>query len=233
MWAAARQSCIVVASRTFTLGPHMRRVDRTEPREIAGEIKDQAIGLAVSWSGATPCALHVPHWRTGRPHDGDQVDGRRIEAGGKYIDADEAPDAASLEVGNQIFAFAAWRAAGEQSRIDAAFDQSCSEMIGVIDADGEHQPGFPVGAVRNDLIGDFIGEFAAVEPREITRRIVAADDMQTGHVEALDGVARSDEWREIIGGDEIEILCLERYFGEQPIIALGQAARVRAGTASR
>ena len=90
------------------------------PPAIAGEIQDQAVGLAVGLAGAAADHLHVESGRQRRPQHGQQVDPRRIEAGRQHVDVDQAPDRAGLEHGDAVRTLGERRLAGHHPTGHAA-----------------------------------------------------------------------------------------------------------------
>ena len=66
--------------------PHFRSIEIVR---IPGVIKDQAVGFTRRQAQAAADDLLVKTHRLGRAQDGDQIDMRRIKAGGQYRDVDQ------------------------------------------------------------------------------------------------------------------------------------------------
>jgi hypothetical protein len=91
-----RRDSLVVAVLAFA---SVDAVDRPVPLDIAGKVENEAVVLAVGEPRAATDHLHVEADRLGRAQHGDEIDTRRVEAGGQHVGVGETSDVAALERG--------------------------------------------------------------------------------------------------------------------------------------
>ena len=118
--------------RALGLARCLRRngIDRPVPGDVAGEVEHQAVVLAGREPGAAAGHLHVEAGGFGRAQHRDQINRRRVEAGGEHAHRGERPDLAALEGVDDTVALGRGRVAEDGSARDAALadflrDVSC------------------------------------------------------------------------------------------------------------
>ena len=128
------------------------RIDGAVPGHVAGEVEHQAVVLAGRETSAAAGHLHVEAGGLGRPQHGDQIDRRRVEAGGEHAHRGERPDLPALEGGDDAIALGRRRVAEDGGAGDAARADRLSDMGRVRDAGAEQEPGPPALAVGDHLV---------------------------------------------------------------------------------
>jgi hypothetical protein len=122
------------------------------PHDVAPKIKQQTIWLAVGLAGAAANHLHVKPGRHGRAQQRNQIDPRCVKSGGEHIAAGQGSDRADAERREYLLALFAQRLSGDGRATNPAGAQLVADVLGVVDAAAEHQPGAAVGAEADDLV---------------------------------------------------------------------------------
>ena len=218
---------LVGGAPSASLGPLRRDgIDRPVPGDVAGKVEHQAVLLAGREPGAAAGHLHVEAGGFGRAQHGDQIDRRRVEAGGEHAHRGERPDLAALEGGDDAIALGRGRVAEDGGARDAALADRLRHVSGVRDAGAEHQPGPPALAVGQHLVDRGLGDRIAVDGGlQLPGDELAAAAADTADVE-LDLGGLADQRAEIALVDQVADRDLVGDVGEQPFVALVQHAAV-------
>ena len=148
---------------TVRLVPGLHQVDRPVAGDVAGEVEHQAVLLARGEPRAAAGHLDVEAGRLGRPQHGDQVDRRRVEAGGQHAHRGQRPDLAALERGDDAVALGLRGVAEDGGAGDAPGTNGVADVAGVVDPGAEQQPRAPVPAVVDDLVDRRPGDRVLVD----------------------------------------------------------------------
>src|SRR6516164_4779861 len=79
--------CLTILAVVLDLDANI--IDRAEASDIAGEIKDQTVLLAVGLASTAADLLHVEAGRAGRAQHRNQIDVRNVEAVAQHHDRDQ------------------------------------------------------------------------------------------------------------------------------------------------
>jgi hypothetical protein len=108
--------------------------------DVAGEIEDERVFLALEKPHSAPGHLDIKAGRSGRAKHGDQIDAGRVESCRQHVAVRQALDLPFLELPQQPVAFGGGRLARHHLRRHAVRAQDVAHLSRVIDADAEREP---------------------------------------------------------------------------------------------
>ena len=111
------------------------------------------VGVALGPHSA-PGHLDVEARARSWPQHGDQINIGMVEPGRQYVRIGHCRNSACFKISYDFSAFVFRCPARDRRCANAALQQFISNIVGVLDADAENQPGFSVTSLNNYFIGD-------------------------------------------------------------------------------